>query len=163
MKALGLAIDIPSKKRPALRAVLLEDALEATARPTLDSISLVASFSVPTHVDDLASLLAELGKAATGRIQSLAPDIVVVRRADRPTRASNVEGRNIRLLATGAVTASARLSVENTHVRTGKECGAAYGSDKLSLDGDAKRFAEKADLVVAAAAALCGLVGDRPG
>jgi hypothetical protein len=87
--------------------------------------------------------------------------LVVIRRADPPPRPNNKDGPRFRLLASGAVTAAARLLVTNTTVRTGKECADAYGSSKESLDTDAKTLVTKDAHVEAAAAALSGLVANR--
>lgn len=162
MLALGIAVDMPSKGRPALRAVLLKDPLPATSVPKLSDVSLVEVFEVPTVVDDLATQLADLSQAVTGRVQSLKPDLIVVRRADQPPRATNQEGPRYRLLATGAVTAAARLLVPGTSLRTGKECALAYGNKKEALDADARTLVAKNQHIEAAAAALTGLVADRP-
>jgi hypothetical protein len=160
MRALGLAVELPKAGRPALRAVLLEDGLPPTAVPTLADISVAETFEVPTSDDDRAVQLMDLAEAVSGRIRTLHPDLVVVRRADQPPRASNAEGPRVRLLATGAVTAAARLLVVRTTLRTGKECGAAYGGGKNSVDTDAATLVG-GTLVAAAAAALSGLVADR--
>ena len=160
MRALGLAVELPSPNRPSLRAVLLEDALPATSIPTLADIAVVDLFEVTTPDEGRALQLMDLAEAASGRIRSLIPDIVVVRRADMPPRPSNADGPRVRLLATGAVTAAARILVVKTTLRTGKECGAAYGAKKNDVDVDAATLVDR-KMVAAAAAALCGLVADR--
>lgn len=66
----------------------------------------------------------------------------------------------MRLLGTGALTAAARLLVVRTALRTGKECGAAYGGGKANVDADAGTLVAKM-YVPAAAAAMAGLVADR--
>ncbi|TPG17164.1 hypothetical protein EAH86_10400 [Pedococcus bigeumensis] len=152
---------MPQKGRPALRAVLLEDALPVSLTPAAADITVVDSFEVPTMPGDIASQVAELSQAVTGRIQSLDPQIVVVRRADMPQRPSNADGPRWRLMATGAVAATARLLVPHTVVRTGRECGAAHGTRKEDVDAEALALVGKQSLVEAAAAALSGLVHDR--
>jgi hypothetical protein len=160
MRALGLAVELPKTNRPSLRAVLLEDSLRAGDVPTLADMSLVEVFEVPTADEDRATQLADLAEALSGRIRTLKPDLVVVRRADIPPKASNTEGPRVRLLGTGAVTAAARLLVVQTSLRTGKECGAAYGGGKANVDTDAETLVAKT-YVAAAAAAMAGLVADR--
>jgi hypothetical protein len=151
---------MPTPKRPTLRAVLLDDGLPSTSPPVLTNMVVVDSFEVPTQDHDRAEQLMDLAEAVSGRIRSLKPDIVVVRRADMPPRASNTDGPRIRLLATGAVTSAARSLVVKTTLRTGKECGAAYGGNKDGVDADAATLVAT-NLVAAAAAALCGLIADR--
>jgi hypothetical protein len=104
--------------------------------------------------------LKELAETVSARIRTLGPDIVVVRRADTPPRASNGEGPRVRLLATGAVAAAARMLVPRTVIRDGKECGAAYGANKAAVDADAATLIS-GKLAEAAAAALSGLIADR--
>ena len=151
---------MPTPKRPTLRAVLLDDGLPSASPPSLTHMTVVEVFEVPTPDHDRAEQLMDLAEAVSGRIRSLKPEIVVVRRADMPPRASNTDGPRIRLLATGAVTAAARALVVKTTLRTGKECGTAYQGSKESLDADAATLVP-ANLVAAAAAALSGLAADR--
>ena len=92
MLALGLTVEMPSPKRPSLLAVLLRDTLPPTATPTLGDIVLVDSFEAPTIEDNWAIQLRDLSKATSGRVSSLKPDIIVVRRADISPRASNLAG-----------------------------------------------------------------------
>lgn len=161
MLALGLTVDLPSRGRPALRAVLLGDNHPQSATPTLPDISLVGTFDVPTIEEDWATQLKDIAEAVTARMQTLRPDIVVVRRADQGRQASNGDGPRIRLLATGAVTAAARILVPRTTLRTGKECGSAYGGSKEDVDGAAQTLVSAARQVPAAAAAIAGLFADR--
>lgn len=160
MRALGLAIDLPSPNRPALRAVVLEDSLGPSDVPGLGDISVVDTFDVTTIQESRPTQLMDLAEAVSGRIRTLAPDVVVVRRADQPPRPSNAEGPRIRLLATGAVTAAARMLVVKTSLRTGKECGGAYGGKKSDVETDAGTLVT-GTFVPAASAALAGLVADR--
>lgn len=161
MLALGLTVDVPTPKRPVLRAVLLSDPFGSSQVPSLAQVSLSDSFDVPAFDDDWAVFCRDFAEAVSGRIRTLEPDIVVVRRADIGARASNLDGPRVRLVATGAVTGAARILVANTHLRTGAACGQACGKTKANLDADAKTLVSKAPHVQAAAAALSGLLGDR--
>ncbi|SEQ78857.1 hypothetical protein SAMN05444745_1116 [Arthrobacter sp. OV608] len=161
MRALGLCIDIPASKKPTVRAVVLQDSLPADQVPTLSDVIPADCFEVVSTSSDLAGQLKELSAAITGRIESLRPDIVVVRRADRPPKASNQDGPRFRLMSEGAVAAAARMLVGKTTIRTGKECGRAYGTSKSDVEVDAATLVAKRQLFPAAAAALCGLVADR--
>jgi hypothetical protein len=160
MRALGLTIDMPAKNRPALRAVLLSDPHPVDTTPSLADMTVVTTFELPTADEDRAKQLKDLAETVSGRIRTLNPDIVVVRRADRPQRASNQEGPRIRLMATGAIAAAARLLVPRTSIRDGKQCGEAYGANKAKIDADASTLVPER-LQEAAAAALAGLVADR--
>jgi len=161
MRALGLAIDLPSPNRPALRAVLLEDSLTPSDIPALSDIAVAEVFDVTTVDEDRATQLKDLAEAVSGRITTLKPDIVVVRRADRPPRPSNNEGPRVALLAVGAIAAAARIHVVRTCIRDGKDCGAAYGGGKSGVDADAATLVSPERRAKAAAAALAGLVADR--
>jgi len=161
MRALGLSMDIPASKKPTLRAVLLEDILTPGDTPSLMDMKFVDVFEVAATGTDLAEQLKEISNAITGRVESLRPDIVVVRRADRSPRPSNMDGPRFRLMFEGAITAGARSLNPYTTIRTGKECGMAYGKSKAEMDSDAESLAPKKPLVSAVAAAMCGLVADR--
>jgi hypothetical protein len=161
MRALGLVVDMPKKNRPALRAVVLEDPHAAGTTPSLGDIKVVDTFEVPTADVERATQMKDFAETVSARIRTLAPDIVVVRRADRPKQASNQEGPRIRLMGTGAVAAAARLQVPKTSIRTGQECGAAYGHNKEKVDADAETLVGDGTLKEAAAAALAGLIADR--
>ena len=129
--------------------------------PTTDDVVVKDTFDVPSSDEDIATQLKELSDALRGRIRTLDPDTVVVRRADIPPRPTNQEGPRIRLMAEGAIIASARSLVEQTIVRTGKECGAAYGTTKSEVDASAAGLLATTKQIPAAAAALSGLMGDR--
>lgn len=159
MRVLGIAVDIPASRRPAVRAVLLSDSGdEAGPRPD-GQVILVDSFEVPSVADDVATQLKELAEAVHGRVSSMKPDAIVVRRADRPPRASNEDGPRYRLLAEGAVTAVARMVVPETRILTGRDCGIRYGSKKADIDHDAAALVKR-QLVPACAAALAALAND---
>lgn len=160
MLAMGLAVDMPAKNRPALRAVLLSDPHPPGTAPSLAEVTVVEAFEVPTADENRATQLKDLAETASARIRTLEPDIVVVRRADWSKFANNQEGPKIRLMATGAVAAAARLLVPRTTIRDGKECGEAYGASKDKVDADASTLVNSR-LREAAAAALAGLAADR--
>lgn len=159
MRVMGLAVSISGKKITVV-AVILDDYARPEDGFDRQALSVENSFDVKEAVDDLAVRLGELSKKIRGRARSIAPNGIVVRRADRPQRPSNQEGPRLRLLAEGAVTAAAHEVVRNTVIRSGKDCGAAFGSSKDGLDKEAETiFGGK--YVEATAAALSGLVGNR--
>src|SRR5450830_8630 len=148
MRVLGLAVDIPASRRPALRAVLLEVQLPADGVAPLTDVTVATTFEVPSVKEDLATQLCELASAVTARVQTLTPDVVVVRRADISQRGAGGrnEGPRLRLLAEGAIIAAARALVV-THVRTGRECGLAYGARKEEVEADAATLVARAGAV----------------
>jgi len=160
MRSLGISIDVKAGQA-SLRAVVLSDRLPAAEAPSVADINVDDTFEVTAEMVDLASQLHELASTARGRARSLAPDVIVVRRADRPQRANNTEGPRQRLLAEGAVAAAVRECVVATSIRTGRECGAAFGGSKEQVLEAAGQLVTKAKLLDAAAAALSGLVASR--
>lgn len=155
MRTLGIAVAM--KAKPVLSFVLLDD---HAAVFDVAAVTVEETFEVPLEDRPLAPQLGEAAKSVRGRVCSLRPDAVVVRRADRPTRASNLEGPRKRLLIEGAVASAAYAEALNTSLLTGKECGQVYGSDKASLEGQAATLV-KSKYREAAAAALAGLCEGR--
>jgi hypothetical protein len=84
--------------------------------------------------------LHDAAEALKSRLQGLVVDRVVVRRADRPPRASNAEGPRIRLLMEGALCSAGRSIVVDTLIGTGKDTGAWFGSTKAGLDAAADQI-----------------------
>jgi len=131
MRVAGIAVDLPSSGRPAARLVVLSDssgqlAIESTADFPSDDVEL------PVQLHDAAAAL-------RSRLEGLAVDRVLLRRADRPPRASNAEGPRLRLLMEGALTSAAQ-SVVDTRIGTGKDTGAWYGSSKAGVDEAAAKL-----------------------
>ena len=159
MRALGLAVSI-NGKRSTVSAVVLDDHAAAGDPFDPNMMTVESSFEVKGDQPDAAVHLGDAAKAVGGRVSSLRPDVVVVRRADRPARPSNQEGPRLRLLVEGAITAAARNVVPNTHLRNGKDCGAAFGGTKESLDREADRI-HGGKFGEATAAAMSGLAANR--
>lgn len=153
MRVAGIAVEMPTPKRPTTRIVVVEDAAGAT--------SVTAFETFPSRSVPVATQLHEAAEAVRSRLTGLAIDRVVVRRADRPPKASNMDGPRLRLLTEGAVTSAARSVVVETRIGTGKETGAWFGSSKQNLDQAARGFLGSADVDLrfseAAGAALAGL------
>ncbi|MGH3724610.1 MAG: hypothetical protein ACRDUS_10870 [Mycobacterium sp.] len=143
-----------------MAAVVLDDHARPEDEFDEQALTVEDAFEVKEAEEDLAVRLGELSKKVRGRARSIAPNGVVVRRADRPQRPSNLEGPRLRLLAEGAITAAAHEVVSNTVIRSGKECGDKFGSSKGGL-------AQAAETILggkysdATAAALSGLVRNR--
>lgn len=159
MRVLGLAIAV-TNKRSTMRVVLLDDHCDRSDEPKLESITVEASFEIKSDQVELGVQLGEMAESISGRVRSLKPDLVVVRRADRPMKPSNKEGPRIRLLVEGAIAGAAYQVVHATVIRSGKDCGAAYGKDKAGLDADSAALLGNKYLE-ATAAALSGLFGQR--
>ncbi len=154
MRVAGVAVDVPSSGRPAGRLVVASDAGGSV------DIELVADF--PGDAADLPVQLHDAAEALRSRLEGLAVERVVVRRADRPPRATNAEGPKLRLMLEGALTSAARSVVVDTRIGTGKEAGAWFGSNKAGVEDEADRLLQAASLHnryrEAATAALAGLV-----
>lgn len=147
---MGIAVHIPSKGRPAADVVVLDGAWGAPVH--------VTTFKLTSTHDDLPTLLQDLSAGLASRLTGLGVDRVVVRRADKPTRPSNYEGPRTRLLAEGAVTASAKATVNDVLLADGKTLGGRCpAGSKPALEAEATKLLAGQPLD-AAAAALSGLV-----
>lgn len=158
---MGLAVS-PKGGRTTVAVVVLDDHAQPGGTFDEQTVTVEDSFEIRADQTDVAVQLGDAAKNVSGRLRSLQPDVVVVRRADRPMKASNQEGPRLRLLVEGAITGAAHEVVAHTLIRNGKDCGAAYGVAKDALDALATgihggKFKE------ATAAALSGLAeGRRP-
>jgi hypothetical protein len=157
MRVAGIAVDVPNPGRPAGRLVVLTD---DSGSP---EIEVVGDF--PADDTDIPVLLHDAAEAVRSRLEGLGVDRVVVRRADRPPKASSAEGPKFRLLMEGALTSAARSVVVDTRLGTGKDTGAWFGSNKEGVDAAAKGLLKAASLHAryreATSAALAGF-GPRP-
>jgi hypothetical protein len=153
MRVAGIAVDIPSSGRPAARLVVASDATGAPA------VELVGDFTgddvaLPVQLHDAA-------EALRSRLEGLAVDRVVLRRADRPPRATNAEGPKLRLLMEGALTSAARSVVVDTRLGTGRDTGTWFGAGKAGVDAAAEALLQAWSLHAryrdAASAALAAL------
>lgn len=95
---------------------------------------------------DIAEQLHDAAEAVRSRLQGMAVDRVLVRRADRGPVASNSEGPRIRLLTEGAIVSASRSVVVETALMTGKDAAGRYGSNKATHDTDAATLAGTAGL-----------------
>lgn len=155
MRTLGIAVTM--KATPVLSFVLLDN---QTATDSSAEVAVEVQFEVPLEDRALAEQLGEAAKTVRGRVRSLAPDAVGVRRADWSNRASNRDGPRKRLLVEGAVTSAAYGEVMDTILLTGKECGLAHGSDKATVDAEAASLVQ-GKYKEAAAVALARLCQKR--
>lgn len=123
------------------------------------AIEVVGDF--PADDAEMPVLLHDAAEAVRSRLEGLRVDRVVVRRADRPPRASNAEGPKFRLLMEGALTSAARSVVVDTRLGTGRDTGAWFGSSKAAVDAAASSLLRAASVhdryLEATSAALAGL------
>jgi len=162
VRALGLHVDVPTQMRPVVRVVLLTDPFDAAQVPALRDVTVETEFDLTLPDEDWAELASGYFRAVSGRVSTLTPDIVIVRRADMPARPTNKDGPRLRLVVEGAVTAAAHEHVANTHLRNGVACAHAYHrSSKAALDADGAGLVDRSNRGPAAAAALSGLVDKR--
>ena len=153
MRVAGIAVKVLTRNRPAVRLVVISDdsgapVVEATEEFTSDDT-------------DLPTQLSVIAKTVESRLKGLGADRVMVRRADMATVANKKPGPQLRLLAEGAATGSARSIVPDTRIGSGKDVGGWAGSDKASADAAAEALlaagGRNKKYVEAASAALAGL------
>jgi hypothetical protein len=156
MRALGIATRVADKT--ATISVVVLDSGPSTVFD-LALVSVQEQFEVMVDEGERALQLGELAARIEGRVRSIAPDRIVVRRADVPARAANTEGPRFRLLLEGAVTSAAQRVVSDTIIRNGKSCAAAYAKNttKDDLDHLAESIVRLKKHAEAAAAALSAL------
>jgi hypothetical protein len=138
MRVAGIAVRIASSGRPAVRIIVADD---ASGSPVISDPQEITS----DHAD-LPEQLHDAAESVRSRLKALNVERVVVRRADRPTKASNKEGPRVRLIMEGAVTSAARSEVIDTRLGTGKDTGAWYGGDKATVDAEADRLLTEANV-----------------
>lgn len=152
MNVLGFAVSVNDSKATAL-GVLVDD--------YSGLVAVVDKFNFTNDGADLATRLYDMAEAVRTLVDSLKPDRVIVRRADFPPRGSRADGPKVRLLFEGAIVAAARHKCAQTHLGTGQDLGVWCGSDKTTVESDAKGLVKTSGLAqkyaVAAAAALAGL------
>ncbi len=158
MRAVGMATRV-SDKTATVSVVLLDGEAEPFV---LDEVALVEKFDVKVDEAPLADQLGELANRVDGYLRSMAPDCVVVRRADVSSQPSKKEGPRFRLLLEGSITAVAKRLVPDTHLRNGRTCAASYPAqvNKEELDNIAESLVGVKKYGEAAAAALSGF-GER--
>jgi hypothetical protein len=149
MRVMGIAVRIPSRGRPTADVVVVDG--------TWGAVTHVTTFQLTSAHDDLPTLLRDLGAGVSSRLSGMVVDRVVIKRADKPTRPNNYPGPKTRLLAEGAITASARAKVDETILADGKDLAARCpAGSKAALIAEANRAVpgEPEDAVAAAIAGL---------
>src|SRR4051812_46480110 len=150
MRSVGVCVHLAKKGRPAARVVLLDGTWGAAAEH--------ARFDLTSNKQDIATILHDLATGLRSLLSGMHADCVVIRRADKPKKPSNLDGSRLRLLAEGALASAARDEVADVLILPGKDL--AQRSPATSKD-DLESEAEKqvpGGPVEATAAALSGLV-----
>ncbi len=119
----------------------------------------VDQFAITNDEADLATRLYDMAENIRTKVKTLSPDRVAIRRADFPPTGSRKEAPKVRLLAEGALTSAARSNCVNTYLATGKDFGTWCGSDKDTVEADAKALAKSAGLPQKYARAIGAALG----
>jgi hypothetical protein len=153
MRIAGIAVNLASPKRPAVRLVVIDD---RTGSPVIEKAE-----DIPSAAADIVEQLHHAARAVESRLQGLKVGRVLVRRADFSRQQGRTEGPRLRLLVEGAATSGARSSVVDTRIGTGKDIAQWCSTQKDALDNEASALVaaagEHAKYVEAAAAALAAL------
>jgi hypothetical protein len=161
VRALGLTVEMKTPGRPVVHAVLLEDSVAASQPITLGDVNLDREFDLTTAEKDWARICSQYAQDVSGRVSSLALDVVVVRRADFHRNSRSGDGPKLRLVIEGAITAAAMGHLANTHLQTGAACAGEYPEEKDAMDAAGRGLVSRPDRAEAAAAALSGLFSGR--
>lgn len=152
MRVAGIAVAVPSPKRPVVRIVVVDD---ASGVPVVDRAE---ELSLPK--DDTVEQLFQAARSVESRLKGLKVDRVIVREAEA-MHASRKDGPRRRMKVEGAITASARAAVPDTRLAAGSDLGQWCGSSKDAVDAAGKALVQAADKHAdyseAAAAAAVGL------
>ena len=161
MRAVGLAVDMPKPARPVVHFVIFDDPHGPGDAAVLADVTHFDAFDLKTAEPEWSDIAYQYFQDVSARVSTVAPDIVVIRRAGVYKRGRIGDGPRLRLVVEGAVTAAARSHVPNTHLRTGADCATRYGASQDVLDADGAALANHKNSAAAAAAALSGLFGNR--
>ncbi|NYD40039.1 hypothetical protein [Nocardioides panaciterrulae] len=119
----------------------------------------VDQFAITNDEADLATRLYDMAENIRTKVSTFKPDRVAIRRADFPPTGSRKEAPKVRLLAEGALTSAARSNCVNTYLATGKDLGAWCGSDKDTVEAEAKSLAKSTGLAQKYARAIGAALG----
>lgn len=119
---------------------------------SLDGPQIVEIFHLNTAEDATARQAHDVATNLRNRLRGLRVEHVIVRRADRPPRASNQEGPRLRLIVEGALVGAAKDVVDQSEIVNGRDLAARLGLSKEELDAAGAELLE--DEFQAAAAAL---------
>lgn len=144
-RVLGAAVKMVSR-RPRVRVVVMEG--------TLSAPSLVESFELTTSEAAIVEQVHDLATNFGNRVTGLAPDRVMIQRADYFRIASNADGPRVRLIAEGALAGAARTRVKDTQMKSGRDVAHDAGENKDVLLAAARAVVSDDAFVEAASAAI---------
>lgn len=150
MRVAGIAVNLPTPKRPAIRLVVVDEAGGSRA--------LVSAEEITSEKHDTVEQVFHASRTVESRLRGLNADRVVIRQADA-MYGSRKEGPRRRLEIEGALAAAARTVVVDTRLATGKDLGTWRGTSKAEADsagaavvgaaGEHSKYAEAAAAAVA--------------
>jgi hypothetical protein len=129
VRIVGIAVNMVTPKRPALRLCILDD---AAGNPAVTHAEEISADDV-----DVVEQLFTVARGVESRLKGLDVDRVIVRRADVPTVASKKDAPRIRLLTEGAAVGASRAAIPDTRLAMGVELAHWYGQAKNDLDAAA--------------------------
>lgn len=116
---------------------------------------IVDKFDVTNDEADLATRLYDMAENVRTKVDSLAPDAVVIRRADFPPTGSRKEAPKVRLLAEGALASASRHKCVDTYLGSGRDFGTWTGTGKDAVEIEAKSLLKDAGLALKYLHAAC--------
>jgi hypothetical protein len=153
MRVAGIAVEMVTPKRSALRLCVLDD---GPGSPTITDAEEIAADDV-----DVVEQLLAVARGVESRVKSLGVDRVIVRRADVPMVASKKDAPRIRLLTEGAAAGAARAAITDTRLAMGVElahwCSQSKSDLLAAADALVAAAGKHSKYGEAAAAALAGL------
>lgn len=144
-RVLGAAVKMVSR-RPRVRVVVMEGTRAAP--------SLVESFELTTSEPAIVEQVHDLATNFGNRVTGLAPERVMIQRADYFRIASNADGPRSRLIAEGALASAARTRVKDTRMKSGRDVAQDAGENKDVLEAAARAVVSDDAFVEAASAAI---------
>ena len=123
---------------------------------TYDAPTVADTFELTTSESMPAAQAHDLGSNLRNRLHGLAPNRVLIRRADYYPIARNQEAPRLRLIAEGALAGAAKELIADTILVVGKDAAARTPLTKDELDerADALSTGAETQAVAAALAAL---------
>lgn len=131
-----LGVSVSPKARTSNAHLVL---VERLAAPT-STIQTVTTYVAKSQDEDLAIQISRIAKSVRGQVQSLRPELVVIRRADQGPIARNGEGPRLRLLIEGGIIAACADLNTKVILRSGNECVRASTMSKEELVALAKQL-----------------------
>lgn len=147
-EVLGIEVK-PLKQKVRVLCAVVEGALMS---PTL-----VDTFVLNSSSPTVAERAYDLATALATHLQGSNIDTVVIRRAEKPPKATNTDGPRERLIVEGALVAFARHKVPDTRLERGKSLAQSRGLTKGALDALGAAVSPDDHHVAAAAAAIAAL------